>query len=177
MSHLVEAFNARHLDSPLPTRFGLHAGFCVFGTVGGAGHFSAALVGDVANTAARIESLNKHLNTKILACDEVVAGLSGLVTRRLGAFVVIGKVEPVQVTEILGKIGEEARAAALAQSFAESLAAYDSGNWPDAARLLRELALKYPEDGPTSYFLRHAERYLRDPPPPGSDRPIYMRVK
>jgi adenylate cyclase len=177
MLHLVEAFNARHSDSPLPTRFGMHAGLGVLGAVGGAGHFSAALVGDVANTAARIESLNKHLNTRILASDEVIAGLDGFVTRPLGSFVLAGKAEAVAVSEILGTAGDDSRGVALAQAFAEALAAYDREDWPVAVERLRELARNYPADGPTAFFLSRAERYLSDPPPRGSHRPIQMRVK
>jgi adenylate cyclase len=177
MLHLVEAFNARHPASPLPTRFGMHAGFAVFGAVGGAGHFSAALVGDVSNTAARIESLNKHLNTRILASDEVAAELGGFVTRPLGTFMLVGKAEAVRVSEILGRQGGGPGAAALANEFAEALAAYDAEDWPAAVQRLRELARKYPEDGPTTFFLQRAERYLHDSPPRGGHRPIQMRVK
>ena len=177
MLNLVAAFNARHPASPLPTRFGLHAGFAVFGASGGEGHFTAALVGDVANTAARIESLNKHLNTKILASEAVLANVDGIVSRRLGTFILAGKAQTVPVAEILGRLGEDPKMAALAETFEMGMAAYDSENWREAARVFRGLQEEYPDDGPTSYFLRRAERFLQNPPPSGTDRPIRMNVK
>ena len=177
MSKLVAAFNARHPASPLPTRFGLHAGFAVFGAVGGAGHFTSALVGDVANTAARIESLNKHLGTRILASEDVLRDVEGIVVRRLGTFILAGKAQAVPVAEILGRTGEDRQMAALAESFGVGLAAYDAANWSDAARCFGDLQQDYPGDGPTAYFLRRAQGFLREPPPPGSDRPIRMNVK
>ena len=177
MLDLVASFNARHPASPLPTRFGLHAGFAVLGAIGGAGHFATALVGDVTNTAARIESLNKQLNTRILASEEVLADVDGIVVRRLGTFILVGKAQAVHVAEILGRVGEDRRMAALAEKFAVGLAAYDSENWGEAARFFRDLQKEYPDDGPTSYFLNRAERFLQNPPPPGTDRPIRMNVK
>jgi adenylate cyclase len=55
----VDRFNAQHAPYRLKTRIGLHAGWVVLGNVGGAGHFAYEVVGDVANTASRIEGLNK----------------------------------------------------------------------------------------------------------------------
>ena len=176
MLTLVTAFNARHPASPLPTRFGLHAGFAVLGAIGGAGHFATALIGDVTNTAARIESLNKHLNTRILASEDVLANVDGIVIRRLGTFILAGKAQAVHVAEIFGRFGEDQRMAFL-DSFALGLAAYDSENWGEAASFFRDSQREYPDDGPTAYFLYRAERFLQNPPPPGTDRPIRMNVK
>ena len=47
------------------------------GHAGGGGHFVYSIVGDCANTASRIEGLNKKLGTQILAASGVVEeGLS-----------------------------------------------------------------------------------------------------
>src|SRR4029077_10268472 len=109
--------------------------------------------------------------------EEVLENVDGIVVRRLGTFTLAGKVQPVRLGEILGRIGEDRRMAALAESFAIGLAAYDSENWGDAARRFRDLQKEYPDDGPTSYFLNRAEKFLENPPPPGMDRPIRMNVK
>src|SRR5258708_17250201 len=142
MLDLVASFNARHPASLLPTRFGLHAGFAVLGAIGGAGHFATALIGDVTNTAARIESLNKQLNTRILASEEVLADVDGIVVRRLGTFLLVGKAQSVQLGEILGRFDQDQRMVALVKRFATALAAYDSESWGDATRFLRELQKK-----------------------------------
>ncbi len=135
------------------------------------------LVGDVANTVSRIDLLNKLLHTCILASTEVLANVDGLVVRRLGTFTPVGKSESVDLTEILCRGGENSRLAALADSFAAGLAAFDAECWSDAANCFRALQADYPDDGPTSYFLDLADTYSRTPPPPGTARPIRLNVK
>ncbi len=83
----------------------------------------------------------------------------------------------MQLGEILGRFDQDQRMVALVKRFATALAAYDSENWGEATRLLRELQNEYPDDGPTAYFLGRAERFLQNPPPTGTDRPIRMSVK
>ena len=71
----IDRFNARHAI-PLRTRVGLHVGKVAMGPVGGEYH----VIGDVPNTASRIQGLNKQLGTTILASDAVVQGQEGLVS-------------------------------------------------------------------------------------------------
>src|SRR5262249_40139583 len=80
----VENFNLAHPDQRLPTRIGIHAGSALFGVVGGAGRYASTIVGDVANTASRIEGLNKQLGTRLLASEEVLHELTGFELRPLG---------------------------------------------------------------------------------------------
>ena len=56
------------------------------GHTGGGGRLAYSILGDPANTAARLESLNKQLGTHILAADSVLAGLDEVLTRPLGRF-------------------------------------------------------------------------------------------
>lgn len=62
-----------------------------------------SIVGDAANTAARLESLNKHLGTHVLAAESVARDADEILSRPLGAFRLRGKVEPTSVFEILGR--------------------------------------------------------------------------
>ena len=45
------------------------------------GHFVYSIVGDCANTASRVEGLNKHIGTQLLATESVVAGLDNILVR------------------------------------------------------------------------------------------------
>jgi adenylate cyclase len=177
MAALVEDFGARHPSSPMPTRFGLRAGTAAFGVVGGSGHYVSTVVGDVTNTASRIDSLNKLLNTTMLASSEVLTNVDGLIVRPLGTFAPAGKSESVDLVEIWGRRGEDQRLTALAGAFAVCLAAFDGEGWSDAAKWFGALHEDYPDDGPTSFFLDLALRYSQDPPPPGTARPIRVNVK
>lgn len=158
----VERFNLAHPDQMLPTRIGVHAGSALVGIVGGAGRFASTIVGDVANTASRIEGLNKQLGTRLLASAEALSEVTGFVLRPVGEFLLAGKSEPIRVAEILGRAGD-LRAAALASYFAEAFGAFQSRCWDQAAALLEELLRAYPNDGPSCYFLSRALR-LRGAP-------------
>jgi adenylate cyclase len=177
MAGLVEEFGERHPHSLMPTRFGLRAGRAAFGVVGASGHYVPTVVGDVTNTASRIDSLNKLLNTRILASAEVLEDVDGLIVRPLGTFAPVGKFESVDVVEILGWRSEDQRLAALAGAFAVCHAAFDGEGWGDAAKRFRALKEQYPDDGPTSFFLDLADRYSQNPPTPGTARPIRVNVK
>jgi adenylate cyclase len=84
----------------VPTRIGLHVGELMLGPVGAAGHFEYRAIGDVVNTASRIEALNKRLGTRILASAAVVDGLAGIDCRRVGCFRLAGKTEPLVLYEL-----------------------------------------------------------------------------
>jgi adenylate cyclase len=158
----VENFNLAHPHHMLPTRIGIHAGSALLGIVGGAGRYASTVVGDVANTASRIEGLNKQLGTRLLASEEALNQVTGFVLRPLGEFLLAGKSEPIRVSEVLGGIGDP-RAAALASAFAEAFEAFQSRAWDDCVMMLEALLRCYPHDGPSRYFLSRALRFRAAP--------------
>ncbi|MFO1525851.1 MAG: adenylate/guanylate cyclase domain-containing protein [Turneriella sp.] len=70
---LMNEFLAAELKEPLELRIGLHAGPAIVGELGygGAARFTA--IGDVVNTASRLEHANKKLGTWLLASEKVLA--------------------------------------------------------------------------------------------------------
>jgi adenylate cyclase len=158
----VEQFNFRHPAHKLPTRIGIHAGSAFIGIVGGAGRYASTIVGDVANTASRVEGLNKHLGTRLLASEEVLRELQGFVLRPLGKFLLAGKSEPIRVAEVLGRTGD-ARAAMLAGNFAEAFTLFQSRCWGQAVTVLDVLLRDNPDDGPSLYFRARALRLSAAP--------------
>jgi adenylate cyclase len=153
----VEQFNLAHPNHKLPTRIGIHAGSALVGIVGGAGRYASTIVGDVANTASRVEGLNKQLGTRLLASEEALSQVIGYVLRPLGDFLLAGKSEPIRVSEVLGRIGD-AGAAELAGDFAEAFNAFQSRCWNEAIIRLEAILHARPEDGPSRYFLTRAMR-------------------
>jgi adenylate cyclase len=85
----------------LPTRMGIHAGYVSIGDVGAGGHFEYRAVGDIVNTASRIEGLNKELGTTILVSSEVCSQIEGFTLRPKGEFMLKGKSVPVSVSELV----------------------------------------------------------------------------
>lgn len=166
LSAAVDHFNQ---DSafPLPTRIGLHSGQMVLGHVGAMDHYEYRAVGDIVNTATRIEGLNKRFRTRMLASDDVVAGLDAFFTRRLGTFLLAGKSKPLVIHELICRQEEASeRQRSLAALFAEGVIAYEGGGWRAASRAF-EACLREGDDEAVRFYLRAClECRTRDPREP-----------
>jgi adenylate cyclase len=106
----------READPGLPpigvTRVGLHKGEAVVGNFGGERRIQYTALGDGMNTAARLESANKSLQTTILVSAEAVrdSGAAADLLRPMGRVVLSGRATPVEVWEPLPKMAAELRA-------------------------------------------------------------------
>ena len=93
----------RSVDPSLPkigkTRVGLHYGEAVVGNFGGERRIQYTALGDAMNTAARLESANKTLESSVMASREF-AERSGLDWwRPMGRVVLRGRSQPVDLFE------------------------------------------------------------------------------
>lgn len=154
----VERFNQSQSDHRLwlPTRIGLHCGEMSLRR----GDGSYNVMGDVINTANRIQGANKFLNTHILLSGEVVDGLDEFVTRPLGNFLLPGKTLPVHLVELLStRQFASPKQLWLCGIFATALRAYQSQHWDEASQGFNEILRQFPFDGPSRFFLSLCERY------------------
>ena len=91
------------LGFPLPrTRIGIHTGTAIVGNMGSQWRFNYTALGDVVNTASRLEEANKIVGTRLLVSGDTVAQSrsSGEFSfRRLGEVLLQGKSRPVEVWE------------------------------------------------------------------------------
>jgi adenylate cyclase len=116
----------------LHTRFGLHYDEVVAGNVGTRRHMDYALVGDGVNLASRLEGLNNMLGTRIVMSGELRAAIGDeFRTRRVGKFKVKGRVEPVEVHELLGPAVQESEPEWL-QLYHKALADLEADRHEDA---------------------------------------------
>jgi len=83
------------------TRIGVHSGEVIVGNFGGSNMFDYRALGDAVNTAARLESVNKHLGTTVCVSEATLAGCSGAAVRPVGRLVLKGKSEALMVYEPL----------------------------------------------------------------------------
>jgi adenylate cyclase len=70
MQKAMEDVN-KNLSSPYKIRIGLHSGEVIAGKIGSDEKLEFTVIGDVVNTASRLESLNENLDTAILMSDVV----------------------------------------------------------------------------------------------------------
>lgn len=158
----VDQFNATQA-TPLPTRIGLHCGEIVMGHVGALDHYEYRAVGDIVNSASRLEGLNKHLGTRILVSHAVIDGLQTIVTRELGSFRLVGKQQPLAVFELLGTTGTAASNVDFAL-FARALDAFKAAQWQTASALFQQYLLIQPKDGPSHFYLQQCTLFAQNPP-------------
>jgi adenylate cyclase len=159
----VHEFNQTHPSTQLPTRIGLHAGDLAIGTVDARERRFIKAVGDVTNTASRIEGLNKYLGTTLLASEATVEGLDEiLLFRQCGSYLLPGKHEPVSVVEILGeKAQTNDDQKAQIESFGYVLAQYSMCRWPEARVCLEQYLDRFPGDGVARVLLENCRRNER----------------
>jgi adenylate cyclase len=174
----IDRFNQRHAPLMLPTRIGLHAGEVFVGHSGGGGRFVYSVIGDIANAASRVEGLNKHVGTHLLATGSVVDGIDDLLVRPLGQFRLVGKTAALPIVEILAT---EDRASdtqrRVCERFAEALEVFRAERWAAAADLFEAVLRDHPADGPSQFLLERCRRYLTTPPPPDESAVIQMEAK
>jgi adenylate cyclase len=160
----------------LPTRIGLNAGWVMVGNVGGGERFAYSVIGDCVNTAARLESLNKQLGTRILVTEAVVDELTELLLRPLGRFLVIGRIQPLRLVEIRGRRGGPCESGLLA-AYSAALARFESGCWAEAAAGFEAILARYPADGAARLHLDRCRRYLAGAPLPPDPTVIRLEHK
>ncbi|MGD2073979.1 MAG: adenylate/guanylate cyclase domain-containing protein [Gammaproteobacteria bacterium] len=157
IARAAESFN--HGNGPrLPTRIGLHAGDLALGHVGALDHFEYRAVGDIVNTASRIQGVNKVVGTRIVVSPMVIAGLTGFVTRELGSFRLAGKRQALTLYELIGEAEDmDPDLERVTQKFAEGLVAYRSRAWAEARVVFSEILRIRPADGPARFYYELCE--------------------
>lgn len=151
----IDNFN-RSQPHQLPTRLGLHYGEMRLGNVGAMEHYEYRAVGDIVNTATRIEGLNKFLGTYILVSASVIEGLPGFFTREMGVFILKGKTFPIMIFELVAPIDHiEPYWPPLVLAFTKALKLFQSYQWPKALETFLDIKNKYPEDGPTRFYISY----------------------
>jgi adenylate cyclase len=166
-------------DQPaLPTRISIHVGPITLARLGASGHHEYRAVGDAANTASRIEQLSKHLGTRLLVSEDVVAGLDDMLTRPVGAFRLAGKVESIRIRELIAPVRDATvEQVTLCDAFAVVLNHYRDRRWYDTASVCRAILKTHPHDGPSRFYLALATGCIEKPPPASWDGVVHMAAK
>jgi len=158
----VEQFNRAHADAPLPTRVGLETGEMLLGNIGGEQRYEYRAVGDIVNTASRIQGLNPLLGTRVLLSATTLADID-LPARDVGTFLLRGKRLPVGVFEPIAAAGCRLNDKSI-EEFAAALAAFRRGDWQSAQDAFEALAARLPSDGPSRYYDAMSRAMRLDPP-------------
>jgi adenylate cyclase len=107
------------------TRIGVHAGPVLVGNFGGKRFFDYTAYGDTINTAARLETANKQLGTRICVSETVARAAENFKGRPVGDIVLRGRSEPLRVYEPLR---EEVFSAPEIAQYSEAFAKLEAGD-------------------------------------------------
>jgi len=131
------------------TRIGVHSGEVVVGNFGGAAIFDYRALGDPVNTAARLETLNRHLGTRLCVSEAIRAACPEAAMRRIGQVLLKGKQIPLAVYEALD-------AASADKDYDDAQALLAAGSDAALAAFAR-LQSQRPQDGLVAFHLQRLQ--------------------
>jgi adenylate cyclase len=126
------------------TRLGVHSGEVIVGNFGGQTMFDYRALGDAVNTAARLESVNKHLGTWICVSDFTLSLCEEPTwqSRPVGRLVLKGKANALKVYEIV----DESTSIETLEAYRQAYALLEAGETIHARALFQKLADQGPSD-------------------------------
>ncbi|MDF1715760.1 MAG: adenylate/guanylate cyclase domain-containing protein [Antarcticimicrobium sp.] len=134
------------------TRIGVNSGEAIIGNFGGESFFDYTAYGDAVNTAARLESANKVLGTRICVGVSVAGNIAEFSGRPAGFLLLPGKLQSLESFEPLPpEIGASGQMEAYRKAYAQ-LASGD----PAAKQSLAALMAELPDDPLTLFHLQRA---------------------
>ncbi|MFN2425407.1 MAG: CHASE2 domain-containing protein [Candidatus Binatia bacterium] len=135
------------------TRIGVHTGEVVVGNFGGSSHFDYRPLGDPINTAARLETANRQLGTRICVSGVTVGMCESFSGRPAGTLHLKGKTQGVEVFEAYAE-GSHANGRASYERAFEKMEAED----PGALAAFEEFVASHPGDGLAAFHLERLRR-------------------
>lgn len=136
------------------TRIGVNSGEAIVGNFGSSSVFDYTAFGDAVNVAARLESVNKQLGTRMCIAASTAGKCPGFSGRPVGGLVLKGTTRPIDVLEPLStSVMSSDRIVRYLRAY-ELLKADD----PAACTLFETLSAEFPDDG----LIRFHHRRLHD---------------
>jgi class 3 adenylate cyclase len=146
----LERFNGRLPAgvSALAIGIGLHRGDLVAGLIGSPQKREFTVIGDVVNTASRLEGMTKQLGATILISEAVLEGVdrSRFLLRPLGGYSPKGRKEPLRVFDVMNerdRSPSSARMLAEIERVTAALAQFEARHFAEAAAEFEALGPRY----------------------------------
>lgn len=155
IDRFCERFRAECVASGVPlgvTRIGVHTGTAVVGNVGSAARFHYTAHGDCVNVAARLESANKHLGTRVCISAAAARHVEHDLLRPVGRLVLKGKTQGLDCVTLWGGAAETVR-----EAYRRAYAALERRD-PASSELFHALHRQVPDDGLVAFHCARLQR-------------------
>jgi len=152
-------------DSPrFETRFGLHRCVASVGHFGAPDRFNYTAIGDGINFASRLEGLNKHYGTTIIASETIWSlAKEKFVFRLLDRVAVKGRTEGVTIYELIAKRMPGSQDSPVLARYEQAFKAYQRSDFQTALALLQTES----NDPPSLVLANRCRLLIQNPPPTG----------
>ncbi|HTU00707.1 MAG TPA: adenylate/guanylate cyclase domain-containing protein, partial [Candidatus Sulfotelmatobacter sp.] len=164
--------------SALLTRIGINTGEMVVGNMGTENKMDYTIMGNSVNLASRLEGVNKQYSTWILVSEATrVAAGNQFLFRKLDRVRVVGIQQPVRLFELVAAQGSDGVKKETVERFHGVLDVFEAKDWNSARRGFEEILKDAPEDGPSRFYLKRCDEYLKTPPAANWDGVFSLTAK
>lgn len=144
--------NGKTSAASLQVGLGIASGAAVAGQIGTSDQVKVTAFGPVVNLAARLETMNRQLNTSILIDQSTLDRLNEekpfiteeretlqFRTRFLGKVLPVGLTQPIEVAEVLPPVDQSNLSDQDIDAFSFAMKHFTEGNWEEAYQALHEV--------------------------------------
>ncbi|MCD6459812.1 hypothetical protein J7L67_03995 [bacterium] len=149
-----------------PTTFGLAAGQVIVGNIGASSRLNYTVLGDIVNTANRIENINRFYGTEMLASQEIKkATQKNFLWRKIDTVQLVGKTSITDIFEIVGPHKDMTDAMIeKTLNYEKALNFYKQKKFTSALKLLEKIIRQYHDDTPSIRLKNLCETFKEYPP-------------
>jgi len=161
--HFLSTFNAERREKGLPellTRIAINSGKVIVGNIGTSERMNYTVIGDVVNTAAHLQPVNKIYHTQTIITEETYIQLADkFLVRPLDIYAPAGKTQKIKIYELVAvigssEIGPTSEQLQLCALFTQGFNAFHSGAFAEAKTIFTQIEQQFPSDYPTQIYLQ-----------------------
>ncbi len=169
----LDLFNQERLQMNKPAvkvGIGVHIGTLMLGTIGETKRMEGTVISDAVNLASRLEGLTKPYGVSIIISGDILAELedpSVYFYRFLGKVRVKGKLEPVQIFEVVDAEPADVmdKKIALEGEFHSAIELFYQQKFRQAAKQFQQILNYLPQDKAAEFYLERCHQYIEKGPP------------